>query len=79
LPGTGWGFLPIVLSLANAAAFSAAATAAALPFCAKGMFAAAGLALLVGGFILVRKLEDFVIGAGDRVGSREGIVVEFFS
>jgi hypothetical protein len=36
------------------------------------------LALLVGGFILVRKLEDFVVGAGDRFGSREGIVVDFF-
>ena len=36
---SGWVFLPIVLSLANAAAFSAAAaaTAAALPFCVKAM------------------------------------------
>jgi hypothetical protein len=36
------------------------------------------LALLVGGFILVRKLEDFVVGAGDSVQTRERIVVDFF-
>jgi hypothetical protein len=42
------------------------------------LFAAAGLALLVGGFILVRKLEDFVVGAGVCVGYREGFVVDFF-
>jgi hypothetical protein len=82
LPGTGWGFLPIEPSLANAAAFSAAACLSGLAFLRKGdaapSFNAAGLAFLEGGFILVRKLEDFVVGAGDHVGSHEGVVVDFF-
>jgi hypothetical protein len=37
LPDTGWGFLSIEPSLTAAAAFSTAAAAAALPFCAKAM------------------------------------------
>jgi hypothetical protein len=39
---------------------------------------APGLALLVGGFILVRKLEDLVVGAGDGVQTREGIIVDLY-
>jgi hypothetical protein len=34
--------------------------------------------LLVGGFILVRELEDLAIGVGDGVQTREGIVVNLF-
>jgi hypothetical protein len=37
-----------------------------------------GLALLVGEFLLVRELEDLVLGAGDGVQTHEGIVVDFF-
>ena len=32
--------------------------------------------LLVGGFVLVRKLEDLVVSVRDGGGSREGIVVD---
>jgi hypothetical protein len=37
---------------------------------------AAGVVLLVGGFVLVCKLEDLVVSAREGVGSREGIVVD---
>ncbi len=39
---------------------------------------APGLALLVGGFILVCELEDLVVGVGDGVQTCEGIVVDLF-
>ncbi len=39
---------------------------------------APGLALLVGGFILVCKLEDLVVGAGDGVQTRDGIIADLF-
>jgi hypothetical protein len=32
--------------------------------------------LLVGGFVLVRELEDHAVRTRDSVGSREGIVVD---
>ncbi len=48
-----------------------------LAFLRKGnATSTARLALLVGGYILVCKLEDLLIGARDGVGSREGIVVD---
>jgi hypothetical protein len=34
--------------------------------------------LLVGEYILVRKLEDLLVGAGDGAQTREGIAVDFF-
>jgi hypothetical protein len=37
---------------------------------------ATGVALLVGGFVLVRELEDLIVSARDGVGSREGIIVD---
>ncbi len=37
---------------------------------------AARVALLVGGFVLVRELEDLLVSARDGVRSREGIVVD---
>ncbi len=64
--GTRWGGF-----------FSDDATVATLPFLRNGNATpTARLALLVGGFILVCKLEDLVLGARGSVRSREGIIVD---